>query len=250
MTAPELSDDALRVLRNRRSATASGSPAVPESVDQAALPREQDAAKLRAFSAWFGRERSEGNIVMSGENMLDVGPALSRRFTIGMHDMRYFIGIPQDVKEWFSAMPWLHVALPRGSAALSLVCERVRYPGASMPEFALTFEVAAAALIKMLSNYHFIDVREIVPSSKEDQAAGVVYIGRDVLMTLDIRVVDGGQTFLTLLDGRTADGLQRRTAGRGCERTSSESGSWPRGWPQEVGGTFRGGIQQQGRESR
>ncbi|ABM96842.1 hypothetical protein [Methylibium petroleiphilum] len=182
---------------------------------------------------------------MSSENMLDVGPALGGRFNIGMHDMRYFIAIPQDVKEWFSAMPWLHVALTRGGTALSLVCERLRHAGAFTPEFALNFEVISPKLIKALANYHFLDVREIVPSSREDQDAGVVHIGRDVLMTLDIRVVDGGQTFLALLDGRSAEPSRHRPLHGGLERGPLDGGDRsmkPRS--RGIPGTFRGGLQQ------
>lgn len=210
MTSAALSDDAMAAIKARRDSLARQS-AKADAEEAHRLARAQASAGVKAFTAWFNKHRAMGEIVMSGDRMLDVQPALSNRFCIGMFDMRYYLGIPAECEDWFRELPWLHAVIGRDASSLSLVCERSRLPEVTLPEFSLNFEVGAFGMLKMMSNYHYLDVRLITQAASERADGGrSIHIGRDVLMTLDIRVVPGERTFTALLDGRKADGFQNR----------------------------------------
>lgn len=148
---------------------------------------------------------------MPSEDMLDVQPALSQEFCVGIHDMRYFIGVPRDCVEWFFELPWLHAAISLGSSRLSLVCERIRVPGIEVPAFALNFTVSPESYIKGMAHYHYLDVRVTDVKPNED---GRYAVSREVYMTLDIRSVSTERSFRAVLDGRVADGFQNRSIAR------------------------------------
>lgn len=214
MTTPELSPDAMREIKSRRDALARMQDSAA-SEEQARAKLVKRSAGVRAFMSWFARQRQSHALVMSSDRMLDVQPSLSGRFSIGLLDMRYYIAIPEDCREWFFEMPWLHAAVSRDSSVLSLVCERSRVPDASLPEFAMNFNTDCASMLKMLSNYHYLDVRLVTGASRVDKAGcRSVSVSKDVFMTLDIRVVQGERTFDALLDGRRADGFSTRSVTR------------------------------------
>lgn len=213
MSATELSEDALRAIRSRKAAN-SVTPATPPAAEVRPARAGLDASVVRAFSQWFAEQRKTGSLLLPSESMLDVQASLSSRFSIGMHDLRYFIGIPSEIKDWFTALPWMHVAIPRGGSNLALVCESLRWSGGAMPAFALNFEVNCLGALRMLEHYHYLDVREVMPATKDEAAAGTVRIGRDVLGTFEIRIVTGARTFQSVLDGRKADSQMSRARGR------------------------------------
>src|SRR5689334_4235581 len=55
---------------------------------------EREAQAAREFVTWFTAQHKDGGISMPTENVMDVQPSLSRRFCIGLHDLRYFVGVP------------------------------------------------------------------------------------------------------------------------------------------------------------
>ena len=211
MTTAELSIDAMREIKSRRDSLASQqSDAVSDEEKKARLAKRADG--VRAFMVWFGKQRKSQSVVVSGEHMLDVQKSLSDRFSIGLLDMRYYIAIPEDCRDWFFELPWLHVAIGRDSSMLSLVCARPRIPGVSLPEFSMNFDTECAPMLKMMSNYHYLDVRiltgtpEVLPNGNRQ-----VGVSKDVFMTLDIRIIAGERTFVALLDGRKANGFDNRS---------------------------------------
>lgn len=211
MTNSELSLDAMGEIKSRRDSLASQqSDAVSDEEKRA--KNSNRANGVRAFMAWFGRQRKANGVVMSGEHMLDVQRGLSNRFAIGLLDMRYYIAIPEDCRDWFFELPWLHAAIGRDCSMLSLVCARPQIPDVSLPEFSMNFETECEAMLKMMSNYHYLDVR-LVTGASEPLANGnrAVGVSKDVFMTLDIRVISGERTFVALLDGRKANGFENRS---------------------------------------
>jgi hypothetical protein len=187
-----------------------------------------DISGIRAFVAWFTARRAAGEVTMSSDRMIDVLPALSRRFCIGLNDARYYIGLPPEAREWFTTMPWLHATVGTASKSLSLVCERSRAPGAELREFALNFELPVAGIVKMLCCYHYLDVRWIEHTGDiRPDGTQPVRVGRDVVMTLDIRVVSQGGGFVEILDGRDPNGMQNRSAVARGPRPSSDASRNP-----------------------
>lgn len=172
---------------------------------------QHESAGIRAFVAWFAARRAAGELTMSGDHMIDVLPVLSRRFCIGLNGGRYYIGMPPEAREWFTSMPWLHATVGTASRSLSLVCERSRVPGAELREFALNFELPVPSIVKMLSCYHYLDVRWIEHTGEvREDGTQSVRVGREVVMTLDIRVIALGGGFTEVLDGRNPNGHQNR----------------------------------------
>lgn len=148
--------------------------------------RQQETAAVSAFTAWFQRQRQEGGIALPTESQLEVQSTLSKAFCIGMHEFRYFVGIPEDCLAWFRGMPWQHVEVSKGSSWLAL---RSLPAGGSglplLPAFSLNFNVQPPGYLAGLLHYHFIDVRSISRTSSEDAP---YRISREVHATLDVRV--------------------------------------------------------------
>lgn len=205
-----LSDNAMAAIKARRTALLRESEKAQhaEAVATQLLAASQGA---RAFSSWFATQRAAGEIVMSADKMLSVQPNLSSQFCVGLFESRYYLGLPADVLTWFRDMPWLHAALLRATSSLSLVCERTRLPDVTLPEFSLNFDVGSPAIIRSLAHYHYLDVRAIKKAAvQRPDGRRDIEVSRDVLMTLDIRVVSGVETFRDLLDGRDANGFSNR----------------------------------------
>jgi hypothetical protein len=214
MDISQPSMDTMREIKSRRDAIAEQQSKVnrEELSRDKALERSQG---VRAFMAWFAQERAKGNLVMSGDHLIDVQPDLSKRFNFGMANMRYFIALPEESMKWFFELPWLHVAIARDSSSLSLVCARSRIGDLHLPEFAMNFETKALPMLRMMCNYHYLDVRAQLGQPHVDESGKrVMAIGRDVLMTMDIRVISGERTFEALLDGKAANGFSVRSITR------------------------------------
>ena len=211
MTTSELSLDAMREIKSRRDSLASQqSDAVSDEAKRVKNAKRADG--VRAFMAWFGKQRKSQGVVVSGENMVDVQRSLSDRFAIGLLDMRYYIAIPEDCRDWFFELPWLHAAIGRNNSMLSLVCARPRVPNVTLPEFSMNFDTECAPMLKMMTNYHYLDVRLITGTSARLASGNrEVSVSKDVFMTLDIRVIAGERTFVALLDGRKANGFENRS---------------------------------------
>ena len=211
MTTSEISLDAMLELRSRRDVLADQSNRVV--LDDVRLARRAQMSNgVRAFMKWFGGQRKSHGIVMTSDTMLQVQDDLRSQFSVGMYDMRYFLAIPFECRDWFCEMPWLHVAISNSNSVLSLVCERSRLPEVSLPEFALNFSIESKGIIKMMSNYHYLDVRIITEKQSVDNTGRQkILVSRDVYLTMDIRVVGGEGTFLSLLDGRNPYGFKNRS---------------------------------------
>lgn len=189
----------------RRGVVRASRPPAPASGDSKAELRI--SAAVRAFMQWFAEQRSAGEIAMPGERILDVQQALSNRFCIGLLDKRYYLGIPPECGDWFGSLPWMHVNVAQDGASLALVCDHWRRRPPALAAFAMTFDRAPAAVVQMLSNYHFLDVRVLHPiDSTEMSGSRPVRVGRSLVTTLEVRVSRGGRQFSDLLDGRVADG--------------------------------------------
>lgn len=189
------------------------------AIEHAAATRRLESDESKAFAStgalaftrWFSDQRSARRVVMSSPHIIDVQPELSSCFAIGIYEHRYYLAIPEQVWPWFSDMPWLHVAIQRNGSVLSLVCERVKTPLVNLPAFALKFETGCASRLKLMTSYHYLDVRRLVPMQGEPGGERVA-LSRDVVMALDIRVLDDVEGFDALLDGRTPHGYNNRSA--------------------------------------
>jgi hypothetical protein len=211
MTTSELSIDAMREIKSRRDSLASQhTKDVDDEAKRIKLAKKADG--VRAFMAWFGRQRQSQGVVMASQHMLDVQKSVSDRFSVGLLDMRYFIAIPEDCRDWFFEMPWLHAAIGRDNSVISLVCARSQVPDVTLPEFSLNFDTGVPAMLKMMSNYHYLDVR-LITGAPTQLSGGrrAISVSKEVHMTLDIRVISGERTFANLLDGRRPNGLDSRS---------------------------------------
>ena len=201
----------MREIKSRRDLLANQqSDAVLNEETNVRIAKRADG--VRAFMVWFGVQRESQSVVSVGDCQLDIQKGLSDRFSIGLLDMRYYIAIPEDCRDWFFELPWLHVAIGRNSSMLSLVCARPRIPGVSLPEFSMNFDTQCASMLKMMSNYHYLDVRILMGATEVlSNGSRQVAVSKDVFMTLDIRVIAGERTFVALLDGRKANGFDNRS---------------------------------------
>lgn len=205
MTVSENSLNAMRAFRHRNDGGAS-------QMTKKAAPDHhptsvQQIEGARAFASWFAQQRKERGIVMSTSSMLDVQPSLLSQFSIGLHDMRYFVAIPDSCKVWFRSLPWMHVAVSRNSSVLSLVCDRTVTHEITLPEFSMNFPVACEGVTRMLTNYHYLDVRVITGAPIAGPSGSrQIMVGREVFMTMEIRVTSGDADFDDLLDSRTISG--------------------------------------------
>lgn len=136
---------------------------------------------------------------MQAENVMDVQPSLSREFCIGLHDMRYFIGIPRAVAGWFLDLPWACAAISSLNSSLMLACRDAEAPGLTVPAFSLSFDVRPAGYTKSLAHYHYLDVRITDPVPNEPSA---FRISREVHATLPIRVVSTPAALRALVTNR------------------------------------------------
>ncbi|MEJ6002612.1 hypothetical protein [Paucibacter soli] len=161
---------------------------------------DRESCAARDFVRWFGEQHGAGNIAMPFDRMLSVQPSLSADFCVGLHDMRYFAGIPKSCKDWFSALPWACVSIDPLTGRLAFICREVDAPGLHVPAFALSFDVSPAGYTDALTNYHFIDVRSIEPIP----GSASLRISREVVLTPAIRVEEP----LKLLSDLAADSLQ------------------------------------------
>jgi hypothetical protein len=188
MTSLATVPDSLGALKSRRDESARlRSARTPEQ--DLALTIEREAIAVRAFGAWFRQQHGNGGLAVPADGVLDVQPALSRRFCVGLHDLRYFIGIPKDFMSWFAELPWLRAEVAPDSSSLSLRCKQSKAPGAVLPAFTLNFDVQPPGYTRALLHYHYLDVRAIdtIPS-----AGGAFHISREVYLTLSIRVLATG----------------------------------------------------------
>jgi hypothetical protein len=161
---------------------------------------DRESIAARGFVRWFSEQHGAGNIAMPVDRMLCVQPALSAEFCVGLHDMRYFAGIPKACKDWFSALPWACVSIDPSTGRLAFICREVDAPGLHVPAFALSFDVSPAGYTAALTNYHFLDVRSIEPIP----CSTSLRISREVVFTPAIRV----EAPLKLLSDLAADSLQ------------------------------------------
>ena len=155
---------------------------------------------VHVFAAWVQDQHARGALAMPAENLMEVQPVLGRQFCIGLHDMRYFIGVPKAFGPWFRHLPWLCVTVCPGSATLSLLCAAASARGISTSPFRLAFEIEPASYTRGLAHYHYLDVRLVDPIPAE---GGAFRISREVVLTLGIRIVrseDEAQSLLASID--------------------------------------------------
>lgn len=188
MTSHALTPDSLEALKSQRDESARVRSALSPD-REVAIASDMEAAAVRAFSAWFGRQHTSGGIAASDGGVLDILPSLSRQFCVGLHDLRYFIGVPKECMCWFADLPWSRVEVASDSGSLSIRCKQAKAPGVVLPAFALRFDVRPPGYTRALLHYHYLDVRAIdsIPSS-----AGNFHISREVYQTLNIRVLAAG----------------------------------------------------------
>ena len=138
---------------------------------------------------------------------MDVQPSLSKSFCIGLHDLRYFIGIPKECMAWFLDLPWLHAEVSPESSWLSLRCRRSQVPSVALPAFSLNFDVQPPGYTVALMHYHYLDVRAIDQIPCE---GGAFSISREVYMTLSIRVAQSSGSLRTAYDQHASSDMRTR----------------------------------------
>lgn len=206
MTEIATAPDSLGALKTRRDELARlRSRSSP--LEEGELVQRQAAAAVRSFTAWFQRQRQDGGIAMPAEGVLDVQPSLSKSFCIGLHDLRYFIGIPKECAAWFFDLPWQYAEVSAESSWLSLRCHRSRAAATPLPAFSLNFDVQPPGYMAGLIHYHYLDVRAI---DKMPSEGGTFSISREVYMTLDIRVAQTSGSLRAAFDQHASADMRVR----------------------------------------
>ena len=173
-------------MNQNASVAVSRTPGGPAALPVGLGPRagvEHETDPVHAFVEWMNHHYRDGGISMPSQHLLEVQPRLSREFCIGLHDMRYYIGVPTSTGRWFFGLPWACAAV--SGSSLLLVCRAAQGQGLAIPAFCLSFEVNPANYTRGLSHYHFLDVRTV---ELDRQRPGAFHISRRVASTLPVRI--------------------------------------------------------------
>lgn len=146
----------------------------------------------------------------NSERIIVIAEAAAARFCLGIKDNRTFFGAQTNELSWFGGLPWLKVALRKGSNRINFVCEQVTVGSMTLPAFALAFQTPSTDRVNELTRYHVLDIRHI----DIDQAGRVRSVAPDLTTTIDIDVVEDDTTMVGLLAGQMMTGHTNRSVFR------------------------------------
>lgn len=121
-------------------------------------------AAIQEFQSWLLNIKRK-NLVSkepSGDKLIvRLSEDVSRRFCLGVAEERIFLGIQPLEMRWFQGLPWLHVAIKKGSKSLNLVGEETTLDGITLPYFAIALCADNSEKFLKLIKTRYLDVREI-----------------------------------------------------------------------------------------
>lgn len=181
--------------------SADGKTAYPDgrTPETSAEEQHEILRSIQAFQEWLGDLQQNAMVsVVPGSSIVQVLEPATNTFCVGIVEGRIFLGIHRTQMQWFCGLPWLHVAIRRGSRSLNFVCEEATVQGITVPYFALAFKLGSGKIISMLQRYHFLDVREV----EIDAEGHIDSVSTAVLTTIRIVLVDDDRNVRVLLAGR------------------------------------------------
>jgi hypothetical protein len=163
------------------------------------------ASCLLGFQEWIADLR-RGGLAKSTSNMvIGIDEVVARRFCIGLAENKVFFGIQDRELEWFSGLPWLHVAVKKGGKKMAFVSEETTAGGVSLPSFAISFE--AGDKVGLISRCQYLDIRKI----EVNDDGCVVAISKRILTTVDVYHVIDDESIAELRGGRITSGYSTRS---------------------------------------
>lgn len=141
------------------------------------------AREAAALAAWIEKHRLAGDLHFSSAKTLELSDLLDDKFAVGRFGQRFYVGVPLEICNAFSRIPWSHICVNTRETSLSVVYLSDGAAGGPLPSFALTFRRVSPDLLRFISHYSYVDIRSV-----EQGAENSVCIGARVLATLPISV--------------------------------------------------------------
>lgn len=159
------------------------------------------------FQRWLLDLRRQNLLTNPNDKMIaHVGESITRRFCIGSASNRIFMGVGVQEMSWFRHLPWLHVALCKGSNRINLVVAETTVQGITTPYFALSLEAGSPERIRELSKFHYLDIREV-----EISEAGSISVSRNLQRTIDVVIVQDESTIQNLVADKVGKTYSQRS---------------------------------------
>lgn len=164
---------------------------------------------IQQFQMWiFDLQRKSIAYLEPGAgHILHIKHDVMQRFFLGIAESHIFLGIPSDEMLWFQDIPWLHVALRKGSDRLNIVSEETSIQNVILPYFALAFHVDNDKKINMLSRNKNLHIREI----SLDQYGDVIGVSQRISFTISIVNVEDDRNITGLLFGKEMSSSTNRS---------------------------------------
>lgn len=156
------------------------------------------AIAIGSFQSWLLNLRRKKLAVNIGIGVISIAEVVTSRFCIGLAGGRIFLGVQADELDWFSGLPWLHVALKKGSPNINIVNEETTLQGVTLPYFCLSLSTGNQDKIGLICKKRFVDVREI----KMDSSGHVTGVSTTVARTIPVVMVESDENLNCLLAGR------------------------------------------------
>lgn len=163
------------------------------------------------FQSWLlDLRRSQLANTEGDPHVVRIDEQVARRFCVGVAENRVFLGVQARELCWFQGMPWLHVALRKGSQNINVVSEQTTVQGVTLPYFAIALRADNREKISLLSKYHYLDVREIEAGPQGE----VLGVSCAITMTLTVALVEQDETIEDLLARRGGKSFTNRSVFR------------------------------------
>lgn len=170
---------------------------------------------IASFQSWLlglKRQRLAGS--PDDSRIVRIEEEVARRFCIGIAEGRVFLGVQEKEMAWFSGLPWLHVALRRGSKNINVVSEESTVQEVTLPYFALALCADSKDKVDLLSKNHYLDIRGI----EVDAGGTVLGVASKITMTLNVVLVEKDET----IDSLVADRRGRSSTNRSVFRKAGK----------------------------
>lgn len=168
---------------------------------------------IQLFQTWLlDLQRRKLALVESPDSrILHINQEVTKRFCVGTAEDHIFLGIPTEEMSWFQNLPWLHVALKRGSSRINLVSEQTTIQNVTAPYFALALHVDNSQKISILLKNKNLHIREV----SVDEHGVVNGVSKKVCFTITIICVDEDSNVASLLGKRGGRSFTNRSVFRG-----------------------------------
>lgn len=173
---------------------------------------DSTVAAIQLFQHWILdlQKNNMAHVNRDMPNILNIRHDTSERFFVGIADSHIFLGVPTEEMSWFQGLPWLHVALKKGSDRLNIVSEETTIQNVTLPYFALALHVNNPLKIKTLLNNKNLHIREI----ELNQYGAVTGVSQSVAFTITIVCVDDDKNIAGLLEKRGRKSFTNRSVFR------------------------------------